>query len=391
MKKYFYLLVLASMAFASCTKLPAVTPAASLQTTGPVPPAQTVQTISLTLQPSDYALISSGYPKTSLSFDNATDAATYLPQILTSKYPTAANTSTAIVTYTQSALYFKPAADSLYNDIYYQLTNADYLLLPKNTFTDFSLAQTLSWLPYKYTAPVANQLALIKFTPYPTTLTPAPPYSFLYFGGKWQTIYTVQPAQYSQAGVGSFDQFTTAMSESSIAGYFNFFLKNDITIMDTVKKNDIIFVSFDYYNSTTKIAYQRVKPLQFDGNNFVAPYTTTATIKLTKSNGSWGVAQSLPVISYTLTKTDMTNIANSGSLTGASSSVLSNLGQYFDFESAWTPAELDLAFISVLKTQYTAPVTNTNYAVVYPAYVSSGDVPTSYYFQWINNAWVAQQ
>ncbi len=383
MKKLNYLIVLSALALAACQKQP------GLHSITPQPSTTSVQTITVTLQPSDYALLTSGYPKSTLSFDNATDAGTYLPQILAAKYPTAADKSTATVTYTQSSLYFKPAADSLYSDVYYQLTNADYSLLPGNKYADFSVAQTLAWLPYKYTAPVNNQLALINFTPYPSTLTPPPPYSFLYFGGKWQTIYTIQPAQYTQAGVGKYDQFTTANSESSLVSTFNFFLKNDLTIMDTVKKNDIVFVSFDYYANST--AYQRVKPLEFDGNNFVAPYTQPATITLTKTAGVWAPAAILPTVTHTLTAADITLIANSGTATGASASVLSNLGQYGDFESAWTTAELNAAFILVLKADVTAPVTNTNYQVIFKLYTGGSDVNTTYTYQWDGTTWQPQQ
>src|ERR1700756_5261229 len=274
MKKIYYLLAFATLAFSACQKEP------TLHQITVVPVIPVKENLTITLQPADYQSLASGYPKSTMTIDDNTDAALYVPQILNKEYSNLADGSTAIVTYTQSALYFKPAADSLYSDVYYQLSNADYLLLPGNKYTDFSLAQTLAWLPYKYTSPVNNQLALINFTPYPSTLTPPPPYSFLYYQGAWKQIYTIQPAQYTQAGVGKYDQFTTSNSESSLVSTFNFFLKNDLTIMDTVKKNDIIFVSFDYYASST--AYQRVKPLEYDGNNFVAPYTMPATISLTK-------------------------------------------------------------------------------------------------------------
>src|ERR1700744_1759289 len=163
MKKIYYLLAVAALGLSAYQKDP------TLQNTRA---AATLQSLNLTLQPSDYGELSSGYPKTALSFDDAVDADTYIPQILNAEYVNAANGSTANVTYTVSSLYFKPNADSLYSDAYYSLSSSDYLLLPGNTYKDFSIAQAEEWLPYKYPSATANQLALLNFTVYPTTQTP---------------------------------------------------------------------------------------------------------------------------------------------------------------------------------------------------------------------------
>jgi len=386
MKKIYYLLAFVALAFSACQKEPA------LHQITVIPPLK--QTLAITLQSSDYQSLSSGYPKSTLTIDNNTDAGIYVPQILNKEYSNVADGSTATVTYTQSALYFKPATDSLYNDVYYSLTAADYTLLPGNTYADFSVAQTLSWLPYKYTTPVKNQLALIKFTPYPTTLSPAPPYSFLYYNGKWQTIYTIQPAQYTQAGVGEYNQFTTSNSESSLVAMFNYFLKNDLTIIDTVKKNDIVFVSFDYYDSGSKNAYQRVKPLQFDGNNFVAPYTTTATINLVKTSGSWGVATAAPGVNHTLNAADETLIANSSIGGSALATYRGYVSKYGDFDvgtGQWTTTLLNQAFILVLQTDYPTPQQNIPYNVTFNEYINSADVATTFTYQWNGTTWIPGQ
>lgn len=375
MKKIYYLLILGILGFTACQKEPALQ-TSTHQVTG------LQQSLNITLQTSDYAKISSGYPKTSHSFDNLTDANSYIPQILNSEYVTPLNGSTASVTYTTSSLYFKSASDSLYNDIYYSLTAADYLLLPGNKYTDFSIAQALQWLPYKFPNPVANQLKVLNFTVYPTTQTPAPPYSFLYYNGSWRYIYTVQPSQYTQLGLGKYDQFTTSYTESMLSNSFNVFLKNDVTLMDTVKKNDIIFVSFDYYVSSTA-NYQRVKPLQFDGNNFVPPFTTTGVATFVKANGKW-VAE--PVVTYTLTSADITTIGNGAA---GSASAKANLNQYLDFSSAWSVLDMDAAILEILPTDIPNPQTNTLYKINFPNYSSPAPDPLS--FTWNGTAWVAGQ
>jgi len=376
MKKIYYLMIAGVLGFSACQKEPQL-----LTDTHTAYSSQ--QNYQITLTSADYTKLSSGYPKTTYSFDNLTDANKYIPQILDAEYLNSKDGSTASVTYTQSALYFKPAADSLYSDVYYSLTNSDYLLLPGNKYTDFSLSQALQWLPYKYTSPVTNQLVLLNFTVYPSTQTPPPPYSYVYFNGAWQMGYTIQPSQYAQAGVGKYNEFTTSNSEASLVGMFNVFMKNDISVMDTIKKGDIEFVSFNYYVSSTKIDYQRVKPLQYDGNNFVAPYTKTATATFVKANGAW---KPQPIITYTLTTADITLIANG---TAGSASAKSNLAQYGDFSSAWSTSDMDAAVIECLLVDFTSPQTGTVYKVTFPNYSSPAPNPLS--FTWSGTAWVAQQ
>lgn len=382
-RKYFYLLALASMAFSACTKteLPHATPTAAQLAGGQSKTA----TFDLTLQSSDYKLLpTTDYPNKTLTIDDDADAQNYISVILNSKYPTVADGSTAAVTYTVSPLYFKPAADSLYSDEYYTLTNDDYLLLPGNKYTDFSLSQALSWLPYKYTSPVNNQLALISFTVYPSTQTPPPPYSYLYFQNNWRMIYTIQPAQYAAVGLGKYNQFTTSNSEASLVGMFNFFLKNDVTVMDTIKKGDYEFVSFNYYASGK--AYQRVKPLQYNGTDFVVPYAGSSTINFIKKDGSWQFVQPLPVIAYTLTTADNTLVANS---TAGTADARSNLAQYGDFDSAWTVQYMNAALIVVLTADFPTPQENTIYAVTFKNYNSPAPDPSK--FQWDGTKWAPQQ
>lgn len=378
MKKIFYVFAFVAAAFTACQKQPIV----------PLYPAVAkIQTLNITLAPSDYALLpSTAYPSKTLSFDNATDAQNYIPTILNAEYPSkiAADNSTAVVTYTQSALYFKPAADSLYADVAYTLTPADYLLLPGNTYTDFSIAQVLKWLPYKYPNPVANQLALLTFTPYPATLTP--PYSFLYLNGAWKQIYTITPAEYTAVGLGKYDQFTSA-NDATLPSILSALVKTDITVQDTIKAGDIEYISFNYYASTGK-AYQRVMPLQYDGSNYVAPKTSVAApLNFIKKNGTWSYVQPLPVISYTLKPADITLIANSNIST---SSNRSNLASYGDF-GGWAAADLDSAMILVLTADFKTPQQNTNYEVTYLNYTGGTDVPTILTFQWDGTKWVAQQ
>jgi len=374
MKKIYYLLAFVVLALTACQKEPVV---------GTTRPSE-VKTLTITLQKSDYAYIT-GYPSSTLTIDNVNDAQKYIPEVLNAEYANLDNGSTAAVTYTQSALYFVPAADSLYSDVSYTLTNSDYLLLPGNKYTDFSVAQVLEWLPYKFTNPVKNQLELIKFTPYPSTLTPPPPYSFLYYNNAWQVIYTVQPAQYAEVGLGKYDQFSSA-NDATIPSILAAFLNADITITDTVKTGDIDFVSYNYFasNDTT---YQRVQPLEYNGSKFTVPQTSTATVNFIKQNGTWSYVKPLPVVSHTINSADVTLIANS---TAGTAAERTNLSKYGDF-SNWSATDLDNAFIVVLTADYPTPATNTNYEVTYLNYTGGNDVPTIDTFQWDGTKWIPLQ
>jgi len=247
------------------------------------------------------------------------------------------------------------------------------------------VSQLLEWLPYKFPTPANNTLKLITWTIYPATTSPVMPYSFLYTNNKWIEIYTVQPAQYTELGLGKYDEFSSSVT--NIPQTLGALVNADVTVTDTIKKGDIVYVSYNYYVSSSA-DYQRVQPLEYNGSNFVVPYSYPVTINFIKKNNVWGYVQPLPVISHTLTAADITLISQSSV---ATASQLSNLASYSDFESSWTSTQLDAAFVLVLQADYPTPATNTNYEVIYNAYIGGGDVASTYSFQWNGTAWVPQQ
>jgi hypothetical protein len=224
-------------------------------------------------------------------------------------------------------------------------------------------------------------LAVITYVLY-TTSDNTVTNSFLYLNGSWQQIYQVSPAQYALVGDGKYDDFSSA-EQSKLVGYFNFFLKNDITIADTVKANDVAYVSYQIYTGATD---QKVMALTYDGNNWNAS-SRQVTQYFLKTNGTWAAVLPIPTITHTLTAADVTLIANS---TVGTSAERTNLGKYGDF-SAWPAADLNAAMILVLTTDYPTPATKTNYDVIYLNYTGGSDVPTTLAFQWSGTAWVAQQ
>jgi len=382
MKKTTYLLAFGALAFTACQKEPALQQV--------VTPAPAKETLTLTLQASDYAeLPTSNYAHTSLEFNDAADAQSSIATILNAEYGSlVANNSTAAVTYTQGPAQFT-VADSVIADDSYTLTSSDYLLLPGNKYTDFSVAQLLEWLPYKFPNPANNTLKLITWTIYPASTSPVMPYSFLYTNGAWRAIYTVQPSQYTALGLGKYDEFTTAYA-SEMPQTLGALVGLDVTVMDTIKKNDIIYVSYNYYESSSA-DYQRVQPLEYNGTNFTVPTSFPVTINFLKTNGTWAYVQPLPVITVTITVKDpiadpIIEKAGFGTTTQ-----ISDLTSYGDFDSSWTAANLDGAFKAVLTAEVTTPKTGYDYDVVFPLYTGGSDVNTTYVFQWSGTAWVAQQ
>ncbi|HEY2580909.1 MAG TPA: hypothetical protein VGI43_03840 [Mucilaginibacter sp.] len=366
MKKIYYLLAALTMFITACQKQPDLVPSSYKKT------------MNLTLQQTDYQLLpKADYPYYTYSFDNTTDANTYIPVILNARDPQLGNGSVANVTYTVSAPYLV-LADSVYKDVAYTLTNADYALLPGNKYTDFSISQILAWLPYKYPNAVPNQLALLTFNYYNSPTTSVATFSFLYIGGVWKVIYTVSSAQYASLGLGGYDQFTGTQAPN-LPGYLNALLKGDPNVSATATYGQLEYVSFGYYGGGS---FQRVIPLVYNGTDWVNTASVTNTLNYIKSGGTWIPN---PTVYYTLTTADTKLIAASTIGTAAERT---NLGQYGDF-SGWSASALSSAMILVLTTDFPSPKVNIDYDVTYLNYTGGADVPTVLVFQYNGTAWVA--
>jgi hypothetical protein len=371
MKKIYFLLAAALMAFAACQKQPYVAPTSPLTKAG---------SFTFTLQESDYQLLPmSDYPSTTFMFNTTTDADNFIPLILAAKESAQLNNgSTATVTYALAPPSIT-LADSLYKDLTYTVTSADYTNAGSK-YGDFTASEVLSFLSIKYPTPAANQLVLLTYVLY-TTADNTVTNSFLYHNGAWQLIYQVTPAEYTEAGEGKYDQFEAA-DLSKLPGDFNFFLKNDITIADTAKAGDVAYVSYSYYATS---AYQKVLALTYDGSNW-GVISTQHTGSFLLKGGTWVAVLPVPTITHTLTSADITLISNS---TAGTAAERTNLGKYGDF-SDWATADLDAAFILVLTADYPTPVVGDNYNVVYLNYTGGADVPTTITFNWNGTAWAAK-
>ncbi|MFI5163587.1 MAG: hypothetical protein ACHQHN_20090 [Sphingobacteriales bacterium] len=376
MKKIYYLLALAAITVAGCQKQPIVGAGGS--------GANEVKTLNLTLASSDYSSLgSSVYASKTKNFNSDADAQQYIPTILNNEYPQLSNGSKANITFSEQPL----LVDSIYKDQQYTLVTtpvSDYKLLPGNNFNDFSIAQALAWLPYKFPAPAATQQEILTFAYYNGQTTTTSTFAFLYLNGAWRQAYLLTPAQYAAVGRPAFSQFTSA-DNANIPSYLNAILKADPSVMATAKAGSIQYLSFNYYNSA-KVTTQRILALAYDGNNWT-PLSTT-TLAFLKSGGTWIVD---PTVYYTLTKADTQLIGNptgTNNQTIGTAAERANLYQYGDF-SGWAKADLQNAMILVLTTDFPSPKVNINYVVTYLNYTGT-DVPTTITFQYNGTAWIAQ-
>jgi hypothetical protein len=396
MKKGHYLVATAAiaMAFASCKPMD--------KTYSTLDGAPAAKSITYTVQAIDYTNTSIFASGTAVNkqkgFLTTDDATANIPTLLNFKYYDAANGSTAKITFTPlSKTLVQP--DSVYADIKYTLTNkADYLLLPGNNFADFSLAQTLSWLPYKYPTPAANEQHVLTWIFYPTITTTNPQIypglyinstvsgtttttnatgSLAYIGGAWIQCYYITPAQYAAVGRGQFNEFTNN-DDANIPSFINGILKADASINAAAKTGAMQYVSFYYYNAA-KVASQRIMPLVFNGTDWVPTSYTQAYLK---SSGKWVPD---PTVYYQLIKANTDAMAKDTNI--GTATLRTNLGTYGDFASGWTTSDITKGIINdVLPVAFPSPKVNVNYVITYLVY-SGGDKPTTATFTYNGTTW----
>src|ERR1700753_3736761 len=234
MKKIFYLLAALVIVISACQKQPNLLP-----TTG------YVKSMNLTLQASDYQLLpTSVYANTAAGFYSYGDANAFIPVILAARDPQLADGSKANVTFNLLTPNVK-LPDSTYKDLTYTVTPSEYKPLTGNTYGDLDAADVLNYLKAKYTSPQNDQLVILTYVLYTGTDNTVTN-SFLYVNNNWMKIYQITPAQSTFHGEGKYDQFEAA-DNAHLLSYFNYFLKNDPTIADTVQTGDVEYISYSWY------------------------------------------------------------------------------------------------------------------------------------------------
>lgn len=384
MKKIYYLLscVIAAGFFASCNPMDN-----TYKTLDDNPSPKNI-TYTITAADTKAALPKTAAAYTAGIFTSVADAKANVPTVLNYKFPQYANGSVAAITYMEGV---KPA-DSLYTNIAYTVTTADYAnasSVTNTTFKDYSDAQVLLFLTWKYPTPVANQLSVLTYNYYLSGVTPSAGTvttdSFLYLDGAWTKLYTISPAQYASVGRSNYNEFVAA-DQANLPGIFNTFLKNDPSVSATAKIGNIKYVSYNYYASKD---YQRIMPMVFDGTNWTYKGASLNTSGFVKKNGTWIPD---PTIYYTLKSSDWKIVGNS---TAGTTNGRSNFAQYGDFNQQttsqyyWSDADIQAAILVVLKADFPNPVANNPYTISYLVYTGS-DITKTVTYIYNGTNWVKQ-
>jgi hypothetical protein len=373
MKKLYYLLALIAVVFASCDPL-----SQTYKTLDAVPKATA---ISLTLTSVEYKLLpSSVYSYNTLNFKSFTDANTYVPAILTTRYPQATELATASISFNvaQSSSSVN-VPDSTYTRIATTLAAADYIFpstilngntVPANTTAYFTAAGAINYLNYKYPTPFANQLAVLTYLYFESGGTAATGNlttdSFLFLNGAWTKVYTVSAAQYASVGRGTNNWFI-ATDVPTLTAYINTFLLNDPIVMATAKAGDIKYVSYRYLTT-----YQKILALTYDGTN----WTLKQTLLFLKLNGTWIPD---PTVYVTIPVGVSADYAYLKTTTIGSDAARANVASFGDFDirtngatTAWSDADLTAGLAAILLHKFAAPIAGIPYKVTY--YVYNGSV-----------------
>ncbi len=391
MKKFYNLLAYSTLAiaasFTSCRPLDKTFDDIGPKATAviPVPLSAT-----LTLADADYTILpATNQAQTAHFFVSASDALSSIPTILNSKYTTAIDKSTVSVTFGIGPVVPSiKLIDSAFTHEAYTLTNADYLLLPKNTYLDFSDAQLITWFPYagnptnavgtSYGAPGNSTQAVVTFNYFANSTNTVQTYSYLYTGGAWKKDYLLTPAQYNAIGKGGNNNNFAAADAANLPGYFNAFLKADPSVSGTAKVGDIQYVSYKYYGGSTANTFQRVMPMGFDGTNwFAGQKVVTATF--TKSNGVW-IGTTDNSANYALSTGNYTTIAGIANI--ASTAAVANLVAHGNFAIAagsavttatddgvrWTDTQIATGVATVLKSLYPSAAANQKFFITVSVY-----------------------
>jgi len=373
MKKIYYLftLMVAAATFNACRPMDKTYEALD----------QVPKNTTYTLSSADYSLLGpSVYASKTKSFSTEEDAKKYIPTILNNGFANSIVGSVITVSYNNQPV----LADSVFNNVKYTLVNnADYLLLPGTKYPDFSLAQVLNWLPYKFASPQPNTLKVLTWILYPTIPVTSPQVypgltisttgnttmatgSFLYLNGNWINVYQINPTQYATVGRGQYNQFTAA-DDANLVAYINGLLKQDPSVV--AKTGAVQYVSFNYYSST-KVTSQRVIALTYNGTDWVVQ--GNASFAFNKTATGWIPD---PSIYYKLTTSDYAYIKTMPTTVNIQSA-LDNVANYGDFNistpvsptTGWTDAQVNAALVLILAHDFPNPPANQNYKVTYVAY-----------------------
>lgn len=358
MKKIYYLLAFVAVLFASCDPL-----------------SKTYKHLDALPQGAG-ALLS---VTSTTTYRSISDANASIPALLTSKYPTATNSTPAAVKFSLSSSYSNiQSPDTLTTKVTSTLATSDYsfpastlpgnIPVSGNSTAYLSADAAINYLNYKYPSPVLYQMVVLVYTFYDTSTFPNTTDTFIYFPGGWAKVYTLSNAQYASVNRGATNAFN-ATDNAALAGYFNAFLKADPLVMGAAKSGTVTYVSYRIGTFT------KIMILTYDGFS----WSQTLTLPFLRLNGVW-VSDPTVYITFPVIKNStyayLSNYPNIGS-----ADARANVISFGDFSisgsssTVWNDADLTAALAAGLVDKIAKPVTGVPYTVTYYVYVSPSVVP----------------
>jgi len=236
-------------------------------------------------------------------FSSQEEALSFIPGFLAGKYQGLKEKSALTVTYNRLVFDFS-AENAVSSVVEYEVTPADYNEVTGNTYGNFdNMEDVYSLLNLKFTGTDGAgaddyKLVLLRYLFYANGSASDRTDAFYYANGQWQSTYLVSDSDYDATGNGQYLNFTGA-DDDKLAGYFNSFLADNITLQPHV--GDVMHVVYYYFSG---VASYQVMAMMYDGirwQEITETETTEETVRFNKRNGEWIPDISTP---YTLTAAD---------------------------------------------------------------------------------------
>lgn len=318
--------------------------------------------VVVTLSSSDYNMVDNDY------FTSVEEAAENIPTFLDSKYGHLDDGSSVEVTYNQLVFDFS-SGNEVASVEQYEVTAADYKETTGNDYGNFdNLEDIVGFLDNKFGDLEEFSIVILDYLYYANGSTNNKLDAFYKVGDSWKNnTYLVTPEDYEATGNGRYDNFTGA-DDDKLAGYFNHFLGNIVTLQPSV--GDVMHVVYYYFSGSA--AYQ-IMTMAYDGSKWyevTETITRPETIKFAKKAGIWEPDIS---IAYTLTAADYTWIADNS--TAGSAGARGNLKSYGNFAASyWPRPDLIDAFSQLLNERFPNVEVGQRYQLTYLVY-SGGVAP----------------
>ncbi|MBB6612886.1 hypothetical protein H7F15_17730 [Pontibacter sp. Tf4] len=365
MKKIVYLLSALMLAFTACDPMEDVYEELDKVAAGKADETDVVTTLAS----ADYKLLKDvpAYITTKYYFATEDEAIQYIPTILAKKYPHLGNGADAFVTFKLQV--YPGLSTTVAGSTAYTATADDYKVTGER-FANFNSPDDMTtFLGVKYPDAPENQVVIFTYDYFANSVTSTVTDAFYKKNGAWVNIYYVTPEDY--ASVGKKSDFNS--SDNALFGeYFNKFLSNKVF---GAQEEDLQYVSYGFYNSTTRVTEQRVMAMGFNGSKWVvvdSNVTKDATFKFNKVANEWNVDFT---IEYTLVNADYDWIGKTNPNPNyGTADNRANLAQYRSYyvekqdNRYWSQEDIEKSLLALAEHLFPNPKKGVKYKLNYKIY-----------------------